>query len=359
MLHPPKNVTKCLISTPAEIAGEYESDDILITHAWPELMTPNARRTLVKPGPTHRRFLIGCLKTEEVADEDRRTGPIPNYHWFGDFLAVCLSVFFGKRFDHHGLVETQGMFCLPSYDSIRGIGVYNLPPYNSRPRTDLEIELNLTQLSMISELLHLKADRSAMDTFFTAGNFYLRSLRIIEEQPEIAYVDLVTAGEILSNYFNYPDEQLLGEALLGLLDEIRNELPHGDKKANRIRNRLYQVRRRYRLTLCNLLNANFFTRTESTHQSAALRKDEIEPSVLAAYDLRSRYVHTGERFGAWIHSLEHLHAEKQMGTPVVDDKGYQKVLVRAPTFIGLERIMRYCLLAFIHKELGHIDQRLD
>ena len=284
---------------------------------------------------------------------------MPNYHWAGDFFAVCLSVFFGKRFDHHGLVETQGMFCVPSYDSIREIGVYNLAPYNSKPRPDLEIPLNLTQLSTISPLLHLETKQSAMDTFFTAGNFYLRSLRIVEEQPEVAYLDLVTAGEILSNYFTFSDEQLYGGDLLTLLDEIRNQLSDGEKKASKIKSRLYQVRRRFKLTLLDLLNATFFTTTEATEAFGALTSDSIESTIVAAYDLRSRYIHTGERFGTWIHSLEHLGVEKQIGIPVVDDKEYKKILVKAPTFIGLERIMRYCLLAFIHKELCPVDKRLD
>jgi hypothetical protein len=359
MLRPKKSINKCLISSPARIVGEYESSDILITHAWPELMAPNARRHRFEPGPTYRSFFIVSFETEDIADEEKRTRPMPNYHWLGDFFTVCLGVFFGKRFDHHGLVETQGMFCLPSYQSIREIAVYNLAPYNSKPRVDLEIELNLTRLETIASVLHLQGNQSAFNTFFTAGNFYLRSLRLVEEQPETAYLDLVTAGEILSNYFTYTDEELFADDLLTLFIEIRDQLADGENKANKIKSRMYQVRRRYTLTLRKLLNDNFFTKTEATENWAALKSEEIESAILAAYDLRSRYVHTGERFGGWVHGLEHVRAERQVGTPVVDDKDYEKILVKAPTFIGLERIMRYCLLRFVHSELCPIDPRLN
>ena len=359
MLRPPKNFTKCLISTPCRLVGEYESEDILFTLAWPELMAPNARRTQYLAGPTHRRFLIASLETESSSEDETRSGPIPNHHWLGDFFAVCLSVFFGKRFDHHGLVETQGMFCIPAYDSIREISVFNLAPYNSEPRIDLEIELNLSKLNMISPLIRVTEPNSAVDTFFTAGNFYLQALRIVEEQPEVAYLDLVTAGEILSNYFKFSEEHLYGEDLKELLEEIRSQLPDGEKKANKIKSRLFQVRHRFKLTLRRFLNTSFFTKSESKNNFGAFTEDNITASIVAAYDLRSRYVHTGERFGTWIHSLEHFGAEKQIGTPIVEDKSYKKILERAPTFIGLERIIRYCLLAFIHKEICQIDPCLD
>jgi hypothetical protein len=71
---------------------------------------------------------------------------LPNNHWVGDFVAVCLGVFFGKRFDHHGLIETNGLFSMPSH--VAGeLGAYNLPPFSSEPRADYGgDELNLVRL---------------------------------------------------------------------------------------------------------------------------------------------------------------------------------------------------------------------
>jgi len=60
-------------------------------------------------------------------------------------------------------------------------------------------------------------------------------------------------------------------------------------------------------------------------------------------------------------SLKHhgLASEIQIGAPVVGDVEFEKILVKAPTFFGMERIIRYSLLRFIHTHGIHIDARLD
>ena len=109
----------------------------------------------------------------------------------------------------------------------------------------------------------------------------------------------------------------------------------------------------------DLIPKSFFETTESTQEYGRLTGESLESNVLAAYDLRSRYVHTGERFGVWTHTCEHLRLETMLGTPVVNDKKYEKLLEKIPTFIGLERIIRMCLLSFMHRHLCRIDDRLD
>lgn len=357
-MRPQKNVTRCLLSTSAHIVGELNEGDFLICHAWPELWAPNARVSVYRDGPTHRTFLVVSVEVAPQQD-DANSAAAENYHWLGDFFAVCLGVYFGKRFDHLGLLESQGFFCLPSFASIRDVGMFALAPFNSKPRADIQIALNLSSAAAISKLLHLQCGTRQTSTFFTAGSFYLRSLQMIEDHPELAYLDLVSAGEVLSNYFEFSDERLFDKDMLALLEEIRGVLPDGTTKANSLKSRMYQVKRRFRLALSDLLNDNYFTTTEASQPCLALPKDEVEASIASAYDLRSRYVHTGQRFGMWVRVGEHLGAEKQLGTPVINDKDLVKLLVKAPTFLGLERVIRYCLLRFIHKECCPIDARLD
>lgn len=50
--------------------------------------------------------------------------------------------------------------------------------------------------------------------------------------------------------------------------------------------------------------------------------------------------------------------EVQYGKPVVGDETFEKALAKAPTYFGLERIIRYCLLRFIHTHGVLIDSRL-
>lgn len=75
----------------------------------------------------------------------------------------------------------------------------------------------------------------------------------------------------------------------------------------------------------------------------------IEKRIQAAYQLRSSYVHTGKRFDREIQSEQE---ERQVGSFNTvgipkDEKEFNKALSDAPTFKGLERIMRYCLLKFL------------
>ena len=36
-----------------------------------------------------------------------------------------------------------------------------------------------------------------------------------------------------------------------------------------------------------------------------------------------------------------------MGRPVVEDRDFARTLAKAPTFSGLERLVRYCLLKYM------------
>ena len=67
----------------------------------------------------------------------------------------------------------------------------------------------------------------------------------------------------------------------------------------------------------------------------------------AAYDLRSRYVHTGQSFGDVVGPRGMDQDEVQSGKPMHPDKDFAKALAYAPTYIGLERILRYCLLRYL------------
>jgi hypothetical protein len=188
---------------------------------------------------------------------------------------------------------------------------------------------------------------------FTAGRFYNRALVEMEDQPELAYLDLVNSGEVISNEQNIPDDALYDDALKEVLLAIEKGLQDGDRIARMIRSRLYQVRRRFSLALIGLLDDYFFNHHEAKEAFLALKADAIEESLKAAYDLRSLYVHTGTQFGAWVKPLPHYANEIQMGEPVMSDTSLKKLLVKAPSLLGLERIIRYSLLK-VAREAGAI-----
>ena len=314
--------------------------------------------------PTYRSFLAIAFSDAERPRESKKFEMPPNYSYVADVFCVFMSIYFGKRFDNEGFLERNALFALPIVN-LRPTGLRRMPAYSHNPRKDLEIELNLDKLGPIAKVLDAFFEeivggppvKAEVELVYAAGKFYLQALQLVEDDPEIAFLNLVSAGEILSGYFSFSDEELFDKQTQSMLKTIQEKT--GDEMAAAIRKRLYQVRRKFRLTLLHLLNDPFYKGSESMHSFAALKKEDLGSRLSAAYDVRSRYLHTGERFGGWIEpncvSLEDV----IIGKPVVEPAEWRKILSLTPTFIGLERIVRYCLLRFIHLHISPLDERLN
>jgi hypothetical protein len=174
----------------------------------------------------------------------------------------------------------------------------------------------------------------------------MQALQTVEHEPEVAYLHLITSGEILAAFFKYEKEEILDQQILGVLNTIESELENGEKISRQLLSRLLGIKSGFVKSLCSLVDRSFFESRESDVEFGFFKADLIERSIGAAYDLRSKYVHTGVPFGNWIQPRGH-HTDLQLGRPVVSDKDFSKILEKAPTFLGLERFIRYCLLNFI------------
>lgn len=352
-LKPDECVQRVLLSTRSRLVGEYDhpdEPDLLVTHAW--LRGPEMSRMLGNSAFSQS-FYVASFRTELVP-RDRPMTVLPDYAYFGEFLAVHLSILYGKHFQSHGLLESSGSFRVPEKLDLGPTSLFSLPPFNHAPRKCVPTALNLCEVSRIRPVLDgSSTENDAGRILFTAGRFYNRALTEMEELPELAYLDLITCGEIISNKRDVREERLFDDELKELLQRIEQGIPDGSKTANSIRARLYQVRRRFAAALSDLLDDYFFHHHESKEEFLALKKDGIDGTLKAAYDLRSQYVHTGIQFGGWVRPHAHSSEEIMMGTPVLDDTELKKILVRAPSLCGLERIMRYALLK-IASEAGAI-----
>ena len=350
-LKPDECVQKVLLSTRSRLVGEYnQADDpaLLVTHAW--LRGPEMSRMLANSAFSQS-FYVASFRTEPVPD-DHPSIVLPDYSYFGEFLAVHLSILYGKHFQSHGLLESSGYFRVPEKLDLGPTSLFSLSPFNHAARLCVPTELNLCEISRIRPVLDASMTESGPGRIlFTAGRFYNRALCEMEELPELAYLDLVTCGEIISGGCEVANDRLYDDDLKELLLRVERGSPDGSELARMIRGRLYQVRRRFAAALSGLLDEYFFAHPESKYPPAVLRQGEIDGILKAAYDLRSRYVHTGVQFGAWVRPHTHLQEEIMLGAPVMDDNELKKILVKAPSLCGMERIMRYCLLK-IAKEAG-------
>jgi hypothetical protein len=193
-------------------------------------------------------------------------------------------------------------------------------------------------------------DMRFLQHFRTAAKFYAQELRGWEQDAEAAYLDLVTAGEVLSNFFEYDKDALLDDEAKEMIDLIRKHVPNGEVVAGKFASRLRGIKKRFVRTIMDLVTADFFERTESTYGNGKFDAATFERAIAAAYDLRSKHLHSGAPFGFWVSRLTNGgNEEVQSGRPVLQDADLAKVLARAPTLVGLERIIRFCLLRFAEK----------
>ena len=310
-LRPKDTVQKMLLSTTSRMVGEYENREILITHAWPNLWSGSVGMRLAETHMSRSAYVVAF----ETPPLEKEPGTIvPDYSPTGEILAAYSSILFGKRFDCHGLLEGSGFYRIPD------LGSYDTPsnpklPFNSHvPRQCFPVPLDIGQLSMIGAvLIGRSADTVDVSKLKAACKFYMQALQNAESNSEVAYLHLITAGEILAGYLRYTG--------------IRG------------------VKRKFVRALCSLLDDQFYLTPDSTPIHTRFQPNNIEESVGAAHDLRSRYVHTGASFGRWVDPASGIGSgDLQVGRPVVEDSELGRVLAVAPTFLGLERLVRYCVL---------------
>jgi hypothetical protein len=346
-LGPNESVQKLLLSTPAHFIGEFGTPNLLISHAWP---TGRQKWFGGDKDSLSRTAIVLAFRTPEPPEP----GPgvrIPNYGTAGEIVASALSVLFGKRFDSHGPFEMSGFFGVPDLSSFATPCDARLRHNDGEPRADRAVPLNLAEISRIADLiLEPNEEYPRRAAFHSAAKFYRRALMTIEADPEIAYLNLITAGEIISNVHELTEDEALDNEARAALKRIAEVKPDGVELAKFLRGRLRGIKRRFVSAITALVDDSFFERSEAEEQRWSLRKDEFQKRIGAAYDLRSRFLHTGHPFGNWI-SLQMPRYEVPLGRPNVPDKDMAEVLARAPLFNGLERVIRYVLLSFA-AELG-------
>lgn len=354
-LRPLQNIHKCLLSTTSRLVGEFEMDGALLAHAWPDFHDRHASARCSE-GPASRSAFIFSFRTEDALVN---SGAAPNYSPVGEMICGCLAVLFGKRFDHHGLLEGSGFFQLPDLADFGHLCRHNLPHNSHNARPDFEVPLNLVEVARLKPLLQGNAvNHRFLRSFQTCTKFYLQALQSAERDPEVAYLNLITAIEVLSNFYEYDKSDLLDVETLSALQQIETQLGDGQKIAKLFLSKLLQIKKRFLKTVLALVDDDFFTRSEASQALFGLKKKSFDKCMAAAYDLRSRYVHTGIPFGSWISlGLGGQNSEVQVGEPIIkEDRELGKLIGCAPTFVGLERVTRYVLLRSALEQGAYVAQ---
>lgn len=347
-LAPHRQVQKFLISTPATVTDHFQSTGLIVREAHVGLRQRAAHQQRV--GPNGRTALVVSFKTPA---EDHGGIIIPDYDHTGDMVCAYLAVLYGKRFDNHGAIESSGFFRVPDLAALDQHVDRRIPTASNQPRADFPVPLSLIEIDRLLPLLFGDPGRSREASVFqSASKFYLRALQAEEADVEVAYLHLITSGEILSNALAIDAEKLLDAPTKKALEQIQRDLEGGEKIARMIRGKLRAIRRRFVVAFESLTDPTFFARGEARQPYERLRAETFAKTLAAAYDLRSHYVHTGKAFADWVRAYGNPPPEVQHGHPVVDDKVFGRILASSPTFPGLERVVRYGLLVFARDHLG-------
>ncbi|MVT69940.1 hypothetical protein GPL21_33165 [Bradyrhizobium pachyrhizi] len=346
-LRPNERIQKLLLSTPAHFVGQFESPSVLISLAWPPTQTGRTRWFGGNADSLNRTAIALVFRTPVPSEPEPRI-VIPNYEGVGEFVASALSVLFGKRFDTHGPLEMSGYFGVPDLSSFLTPCSPRLRHNDGQSRADRAVPLNLSEVGRIIGLIMESNKDNRFAAFHSAAKFYRRALISVEDDVEGAYLNLITAGEIISNVHELNEDDVLDAEARDALNRVARLKPDGAELATFLRGRLRGVKRRFVSAITAMVDDSFFERTEADDRWTSFRKDDFQTRIAAAYDLRSRFVHSGYPFGGWIRQPDW---EVQGGKPVVSDKEMAKVLAKAPLFKGLERVIRYVLLSFA-AELG-------
>ena len=139
----------------------------------------------------------------------------PDYSPHLAAVAACIAVLLGKRFDVHGLTEEHGRFRAPDVSQYASLCDPQLGFNSHQPRRAFAVKLEVSEFNAVSGLL--VDDDDAMK-LLTAVSFYMRALQTAERDPEVAYLHLITAGEIVAGSPKTKIRRTFVRSLASLLD---------------------------------------------------------------------------------------------------------------------------------------------
>ena len=313
----------------------------------------------------HRSFFVLTFRERELPDEEEKKRQPPWYDFVGDYFCVLLSAYFGKRFDNLGFIQSNGIHCIPDIQPPKLRKLMDALPVSSKPRKDLGIKLELHEAKQLLPILDAvfleinekKSVLPELELAFTAGRFYLQALQLFESDSELAFLSLVNAGEVLVSGLQFSENETYDRDTQDLLAEIKEKL--GDAKAEKVRDRFFQIRRKFRVGLSKLVNESFFEGSESQEEFFKFKPEDFDVRMAAAYDLRSNFLHAGKKFGTWVEIMGHRNTDVSIGTPAYGDAEWKKLISRIPTLVGMERVIRFCLLRFLHQKVSPLHGKLN
>lgn len=159
-------------------------------------------------------------------------------------------------------------------------------------------------------ILGSEASSHVLKAFFSRGTkddqwasllsgaaFYQQGLTLFSDRPHLSFSLLISSLESLLPLIDYTEQELFDPDLLADFGAISSQAKYGELIVERLKNRMYQVRRKCGAFVAKTLDRQFYDRHESSEAFFSVKPDRIDARIKAAYDLRSRFLHTGRSHG--------------------------------------------------------------
>lgn len=122
-----------------------------------------------------------------------------DYSSKAELICSYLSLVYGKRFDYHGLIEHNRSYHMPNLSRFEEKCNLELPFNSHDERKCLPFPTALSNFSFVENMMSgMGIPKRFLYLFNAACKLYTQALRNAENEDETAYLNLVMAGEIIS-----------------------------------------------------------------------------------------------------------------------------------------------------------------
>jgi hypothetical protein len=186
--------------------------------------------------------------------------------------------------------------------------------------------------------------------FILASKLYHQSLQLIEEQPDLAYLNLVSSIEVLCQETDIGTVSLydLDHKLADLIYSLDNDLKERIEKS--ILKREKFIKRKFVQFILDHIEDNFWKDNDKLESEyGAVKREDLKDYLERIYDQRSKTLHSGEPFPPNIFGapLQNAEIDFTLGMFIGDKKWLPKDYIPYPHFF--ERLVNHVIISFLRR----------
>jgi len=330
------------LSSTCRFTGEYKNDYLQIKHIFPSFNSP-LEESLSSHSLVKHYFCVKHTLQDEIPYNDN----------IGENIASHLSLYYGKYFDYLGIYYANGSLHMPDLDKIRRIKYIAHPAFNNSIRLAYPAKLNFNLFSNYFSLLKKQNNNKYYKTYNKAVWFYRKALEYYNISLETSFIFFVNAIETLASTFIFDKDELKDNDLEIHFNKIREYFP-SDKEAeltiNFFNNRIFMVTRKFKNIIRRHIDSRVFkfSPCQNKDKIGKITEEKIDKVINSIYQMRSKYLHTGEQFGQVLLPTGSYMNDIQLGEPIHpnNNREIQNIWKNLPTITFIEHLVRFVLLKF-------------